>query len=95
MTLMAFVGALLGPTRALATVFVGAALGAVTFLAIVYPLAMLRRRRRPAGASADPNDVALGEGDMPLVPFGVFLAPAALAMLLWGDRILALLMPPL
>jgi leader peptidase (prepilin peptidase)/N-methyltransferase len=95
MTLMAFVGALLGPTRALTTVFVGAALGAVTFLVIVYPVTILRRRRRPAVVSADPNDIALGDGDMPLVPFGVFLAPAALVMLLWGDRILARLMPPL
>ena len=33
MTLMAFVGAALGPTRALITVFLGATLGAVIFLA--------------------------------------------------------------
>ena len=45
MTLMAFVGAALGPARAIATVFVGATIGAVAFLAIVYPIAMLRRGR--------------------------------------------------
>ena len=45
MTLMAFVGAALGPARAIATVFVGATIGAVAFLAVVYPIAMLRRGR--------------------------------------------------
>ena len=45
MTLMAFVGAALGPARAIATVFLGATIGAVAFLAIVYPVALLRRGR--------------------------------------------------
>jgi leader peptidase (prepilin peptidase)/N-methyltransferase len=87
MTLMAFVGAVLGPSRALATTFVGAAIGAVVFLAIVYPVAIARRRRLtaqtelPLGAPAAPVE-------LPLVPFGVFLAPAAVVMLLWGDRVL-------
>ena len=48
MTLMAFVGAALGPGRAIATVFVGATIGAVAFLAIVYPIAVLRRGRATA-----------------------------------------------
>jgi leader peptidase (prepilin peptidase) / N-methyltransferase len=87
MTLMAFVGAALGPARGIATVFVGATIGAVAFLAIVYPIAMLRR-----GRTASQTELQLDAGHqslkLPLVPFGVFLAPAAVVMLLWGDRLL-------
>ena len=87
MTLMAFVGAALGPARAISTVFVGATIGAVAFLAIVYPIAMLRR-----GRTATQTELPLDGGQpslrLPLVPFGVFLAPAAAVMLLWGDRLL-------
>jgi leader peptidase (prepilin peptidase)/N-methyltransferase len=87
MTLMAFVGAALGPARAIATVFVGATIGAIAFLAIVYPIAMLRR-----GRASTQTELALGETQeplrLPLVPFGVFLAPAAAVMLIWGDRLL-------
>ena len=85
MTLMAFAGAALGPTRAIATVFLGATLGAIAFLAVVYPVALLRRGRVDAQ-----TELALGSAPMelPLVPFGVFLAPAAAVMLLWGDALL-------
>jgi leader peptidase (prepilin peptidase)/N-methyltransferase len=87
MTLMAFVGAALGPARAIATVFVGATIGAIAFLAIVYPIAMLRR-----GRSSTQTELALDAAPdklrLPLVPFGVFLAPAAVVMLIWGDRLL-------
>jgi leader peptidase (prepilin peptidase) / N-methyltransferase len=76
-TLMAVVGAALGPGRSLLTIFVGALLGAVGFLAVVYPIAWVRSRRR--GVEFDP----------PLVPFGVFLAPAALLTLLWGEQAIA------
>src|SRR5262249_34854172 len=74
-TLMAFVGAALGPTRALVTVFLGASLGAVAFAGIVIPVAMLRR-----GQTREQTELALGTTpfETPLVPFGVFLAPAAL-----------------
>ena len=86
MTLMAFVGAALGPARALTTVFVGATLGAIVFLAVVYPIAFLRR-----GRVAPQTELALGEAELtlPLVPFGVFLAPAAVIMLFFGDELLA------
>jgi leader peptidase (prepilin peptidase)/N-methyltransferase len=92
MTLMAFVGAALGPARSIATVFLGATIGAVVFLAVVYPIAVLRR-----GRVASQTELALG-GDpgsfaMPLVPFGVFLAPAAAIMLLWGDRVIGRVFP--
>ncbi len=86
MTLMAFIGAALGPARALATVFVGATLGAIIFLAVVYPVAFVRR-----GRVASQTELALGEPEelaLPLVPFGVFLAPAAVIMLFFGDQLL-------
>jgi len=85
-TLMAFVGAALGPTKALITVFVGATLGAVAFGLIVIPVAMVRR-----GSSREQTELALGSApfETPLVPFGVFLAPAALLTLFWGDSLLA------
>ena len=85
-TLMAFVGAALGPTRALMTVFVGATLGAVAFAGIVIPVALARR-----GHSREQTELALGTPpfEAPLVPFGVFLAPAALLTLFWGDALLA------
>ena len=75
-TLMAMVGAHLGVGRSLLTIFVGAALGAVGFLLVVFPIAWVRSRR--AGTGFEP----------PLVPFGVFLAPAAMVALLWGDTLI-------
>jgi leader peptidase (prepilin peptidase)/N-methyltransferase len=93
MTLMAFVGAALGPTRAIATVFLGATIGAVVFLAVVYPIALMRR-----GRVTTQTELALGEPasepmELPLVPFGVFLAPAAVIMLMWGEQILGKVFP--
>ena len=76
-TLMAFVGAALGPPRALLTIVGGAFLGAVAFLLIVGPIVAIRARRRGE------------EFAFPDVPFGVFLAPAALLALLWGDHLIA------
>jgi leader peptidase (prepilin peptidase)/N-methyltransferase len=89
MTLMAFAGAALGPTRAIATVFVGATIGAIAFLAVVYPITLLRR-----GRVTPQTELALGSSPMelPLVPFGVFLAPAAVIMLFWGDWLLGMVM---
>ena len=75
-TLMAMVGAAVGPNRALVTIFIGALIGAVIFLAVVYPISWMRAKR--TGAEFDP----------PLVPFGVFLAPAAVVALLWGDQLI-------
>jgi len=75
-TLMAVVGAAIGPTRAIITVFVAAALGAGAFLCVVYPIAWMRARQQ--GREFEP----------PLVPFGVFLAPAAVGMLLAGEALL-------
>lgn len=71
-TLMAVIGAALGPALALVAIFVGALLGAIVFVGIVLPIGWIRSRR--SGAAYEP----------PLVPFGVFLAPAAMLTLLWG-----------
>lgn len=76
-TLMAMIGAMVGPGRSLLTVFIAAAIGAVTFVAVVLPLSAWRARR--AGTDFEP----------PLVPFGVFLAPAGIVALLWGDALIA------
>ena len=83
-TLMAVIGAAVGPGRALLVVFVGAVIGVVAFVGVVYPLSRVRRAH---GAHGAPQlDLALGDAPavLPHVPFGVFLAPAALATLLWG-----------
>lgn len=76
-TLMAMIGAMVGPTRGVLTVFVAAAIGAVAFVGLVAPIGWLRARRR-------------GETfELPLVPFGVFLAPAGMLTLLWGEATIA------
>jgi leader peptidase (prepilin peptidase)/N-methyltransferase len=75
-TLMAMAGAALGPGRALLTIFLGAAIAAAVFLLVVYPVTWLRARS--AGVAFEP----------PLVPFGVFLSPAAMVALLWGNQMI-------
>jgi leader peptidase (prepilin peptidase) / N-methyltransferase len=75
-TLMAMIGAMVGPERSILTIFLAAGIGAVAFLGLVLPVGWLRARR--AGT----------EFATPLVPFGVFLAPAGLVALLWGDALL-------
>ena len=108
-TLMAFVGAAIGPELALLTVFVGAAIGAIVFLLIVLPISRLRRAPRASVAAAQgamavaggPSDVPVGLTSEPLkddatvdahglphVPFGVFLAPAAIVTLIYGRRLI-------
>lgn len=76
-TLMAVCGAALGPERALFNVFVAAGIGAVVFTFVVGPVAAIRARK--AGRAFE----------MPMVPFGVFLAPAAVVTLIYGDRWIA------
>ncbi|HKS06447.1 MAG TPA: prepilin peptidase [Gemmatimonadaceae bacterium] len=75
-TLMAVCGAALGPERALVNVLVAAAVGSVAFLVIVAPIGALRARR------------ANKPFEMPLVPFGVFLAPAAVLTLAYGAQLI-------
>jgi leader peptidase (prepilin peptidase)/N-methyltransferase len=76
-TLMAMVGGAVGPGRAILTIFIGALIATVVFLGFVYPFAWLRARR--SGGAFDP----------PLIPFGVFLAPAAMIALLWGNSMIS------
>jgi leader peptidase (prepilin peptidase)/N-methyltransferase len=108
-TLMAFIGAAVGPELALLTVFVGAAFGAITFVLIVLPIARLRAAPSsatnalqfelamavapsrtpgvPGGEEQDDGATTDAHG-LPHVPFGVFLAPAAIVTLLYGRRII-------
>jgi len=84
-TLMAVVGAALGPARSLLVIFLGAAVGAITFLLVVYPIVRWR------GARGDAQiELPLGErkASLPQVPFGVFLAPAAMLALVFGQQLL-------
>ena len=86
-TLMAVVGAALGPTRALLTIFIGAVLAPIVLLGIVYPLSA-----RGMADDAGQTELALEAGGSwrkRELPFGVFLAPAALIALLWGDTLIA------
>ena len=86
-TLMAVVGAALGSTRSLLTIFIAAVLAPVILLGVVYPLSA-------RGFSDDKGQTELaleasGGWRKRELPFGVFLAPAALIALLWGDAIIA------
>jgi len=84
-TLMAVVGAALGPGRTLLVIFIGALVGAITFLFVVYPVVRFR-----AGRGGSQIEMPLGDTkpSMPQVPFGVFLAPAAVLALVFGQKLL-------
>ncbi|HEY0780470.1 MAG TPA: prepilin peptidase [Gemmatirosa sp.] len=87
-TMMAAVGASIGPERALMTVLLGAMFGAVASVVVLVPLALVRARSASDGAaSAESFGAVLG--NLPHVPFGVFLAPGATVALFFGDRIIA------
>ena len=85
-TLMAVVGAAVGQGRSLLTIFIAAVLAPIILLGIVYPLSS-------RGLADD-----MGQTELPLeagggwrkreLPFGVFLAPAALITLLFGNAII-------
>jgi len=75
-TLMAFAGALVGPGRSFAVILIAAAIASAVFVGLVAPIGWVRARRRGEPFA------------LPLVPFGVFLAPATLVALLWGDALI-------
>ena len=85
-TLMAVVGAAVGPARALLTIFIAAAIAPVILLGIVYPLSA-RGLADDQGQTELPLEASAGWRKREL-PFGVFLAPAALIALLFGDAII-------
>ncbi len=76
--LMAMIGAMVGVEQSFLTVFVAAGIGAGVFLLFVAPIGWLRSRARGEK-----------EYELPLVPFGVFLAPAGIVTLLFGEAIIA------
>ena len=86
-TLMAVVGAALGPPRALLTIFIAAVLAPLVLLGVVYPLSA-----RGLADDKGQTELALestGGWRKRELPFGVFLAPAALIALLFGDAMIA------
>lgn len=86
-TLMAVVGAAVGPPRSLLTIFIAAVLAPIVLLGIVYPLST-----RGLAGDKGQTELALEAGGgwrKRELPFGVFLAPAALIALLHGDAIIA------
>jgi leader peptidase (prepilin peptidase) / N-methyltransferase len=85
-TLMAFVGAAVGPARALLTIFIAAVLAPIILLGIVYPLSA-RGLADDKGQTELPLEASGGWRKREL-PFGVFLAPAGLIALLCGDGII-------
>ena len=85
-TLMAVVGAAVGPPRALLTIFIGAVIAPIILLGVVYPLSA-----RGLADDKGQTELALeasGGWRRRELPFGVFLAPAALIALLFGDAII-------
>jgi leader peptidase (prepilin peptidase)/N-methyltransferase len=84
-TLMAVVGAALGPGRSLLVIFLGALVGAITFLLVVYPIVRLRGAR---GGTQIELPLGARQASLPQVPFGVFLAPAAVLTLVFGQQLL-------
>ena len=86
-TLMAVVGAAVGPVRSLLTIFIAAVLAPIVLLGIVYPLSA-----RGLADDKGQTELALEVGGgwrKRELPFGVFLAPAALLALVHGDAIIA------
>ncbi len=86
-TLMAVVGAAVGPGRAILTIFLAAVLAPIVLLGVVYPLSArgLADDRGQTELALEPT----GAWRKRELPFGVFLAPAALIGLLYGDAIIA------
>jgi len=81
-TLMAVVGAAVGQGRSLLTIFIAAVLAPIILLGIVYPLA------DDKGQTELALEVGGGGWRKRELPFGVFLAPAALITLLFGNAII-------
>jgi leader peptidase (prepilin peptidase) / N-methyltransferase len=86
-TLMAVVGAAVGPARSFLTIFIAAVLAPIILLGIVYPLSA-RGLADDKGQTELPLEAGAGWRKREL-PFGVFLAPAALITLLFGDAMIA------
>jgi leader peptidase (prepilin peptidase)/N-methyltransferase len=85
-TLMAVVGAAVGPERALLTIFIASVIAPIVLLLIVYPLSA-RGMATDRGQTELPLEASTSWRRREL-PFGVFLAPAAVLALLWGDDII-------
>jgi leader peptidase (prepilin peptidase)/N-methyltransferase len=85
-TLMAVIGGAVGPNRALLTLFLGATIAPVVLLGFVYPWSKRRGENDAAQLGLDLKTPATWRGTE--LPFGVFLAPAGMVALVYGDRII-------
>jgi leader peptidase (prepilin peptidase)/N-methyltransferase len=85
-TLMAVIGGAVGPNRALLTLFLGATIAPVVLLGFVYPWSKRRGENDEAQLGLDLKTPATWRGTE--LPFGVFLAPAGMVALVYGDRII-------
>jgi len=87
-TLMAVVGAAVGPARSLLTIFIAAVIAPIVLLAIVYPLSA-RGLADDKGQTELELEAGGGGGwRRRELPFGVFLAPAAVIALFHGNQII-------
>ncbi len=87
-TLMAVVGAAVGPARSLLTIFIAAVIAPIVLLGIVYPLSA-RGLADDKGQTELPLEAEGGGGwRRRELPFGVFLAPAAVIALFHGNQII-------
>lgn len=84
-TMMAVVGAAVGPQLALLTIFVAAAIGSVAYMLVIYPIRLIRLNKDRRGSLGPPTE---DDEIVPQIPFGVFLAPAAVIALLWGPAMI-------
>ena len=85
-TLMAVVGAAVGPTRSLLTIFIASVIAPVVLIGIVYPFS---RGLADDGGQTELALEAVQGWRKRELPFGVFLAPAAVIALVCGDSIIA------
>ncbi len=85
-TLMAVLGAVLGPERSLMTIFIAALLAIVALIGIIYPLGRMRSTR---SAQYDMELDGAGSWRGREIPFGVFLAPAGMIALVHGQALIA------
>jgi leader peptidase (prepilin peptidase) / N-methyltransferase len=85
-TLMAVVGAAVGPTRSLLTIFIASVIAPIVLIGIVYPFS---RGLADDGGQTELALEAVQGWRKRELPFGVFLAPAAVIALVCGDSIIA------
>ncbi|MEO8200310.1 MAG: prepilin peptidase [Gemmatimonadota bacterium] len=83
--MMAMVGAFVGWQGVFLTIFMGAVVGTVAFLPIVVLHFLKNAGSKAKASTSGETETSASSEELPLVPFGVFLAIAAAIVFLWGD----------